>query len=79
MASASPPILVEFIVDFEASEQIEDLGLKWVKAYGQDISIKTEIDADLIDSASPDDLIEHIGLSPEFLIYVNVKDSHNDF
>jgi hypothetical protein len=78
MASTAPPILVEFIVDAEASEQIKDLGLKWVRSYGQNISIKTEIDADLINSVSPDDLIEHIGLSSEFLIYVNIKDSHND-
>ena len=67
------PITVEFIVDQEASEQIKDLGLKWVKPYGRHISIKDEIDETLIKSLSNDELIEFIGIDSEFLIYLNIK------
>lgn len=67
------PITVEFIVDAEASEQIKDLGLKWVKPYGEHISIKDEIDETLIESLSNDKLVEFIGIDSEYLIYLNIK------
>ena len=67
------PITVEFIVDQEASEQIKDLGLKWVKPYGRHISIKDEIDETLIESLSNDELVEFIGIDSEYLIYLNIK------
>lgn len=69
----SAPITVEFIVDSEASEQIADLGLKWVKPYGSHISVKEELDDTLIKSLSNDELIEFIGINSEYLIYVNIK------
>jgi len=69
----SAPITVEFIVDAEASEQITNLGLKWVKPYGKHLSVKEEIDETLIESLSNDDLIEFIGIDSEHLIYLNVK------
>ena len=68
------PITVEFIVDAEASELINDLGLKWVKPYGYDkISVKEEIDETLIESLSSDELIEFIGIDSEYLIHLNIK------
>tara|TARA_R110000824_G_scaffold300_1_gene1494 strand:+ start:397 stop:618 length:222 start_codon:yes stop_codon:yes gene_type:complete len=67
------PVLVEFIVNSEASEQIKDLGLKWVKPYGKHISVKDEIDETLVESLSNDDLIEYIGIDSQFLIYLNIK------
>lgn len=67
------PITVEFIVDAEASEQIKDLGLKWIKPWGKYISVKEEIDETLIESLSNDELIEFIGIDSEFLIYLNIR------
>ena len=68
------PITIEFIVDAEASELIEDLGLKWVKPYGKNkISVKEEIDETLIESLSGDELVEFIGIDSEYLIYLNIK------
>lgn len=68
------PITVEFIVDAEASEQIQDLGIKWFKPYGKDkISVKAEIDETLIESLSNDELTEFIGIDSEYLIYLNIK------
>ena len=71
--SMSAPVTVEFIVDSEASEQIEDLGLKWVKPYGPHISVKEELDETLIESLSNDEMLEFIGIDSEYLIYVNIR------
>jgi hypothetical protein len=67
------PVTVEFIVDAEASEQIKDLGLKWIKPWGKYFSVKEEIDETLVESLSNDELIEFIGIDSAYLIYLNIK------
>ena len=67
------PLTVEFIVNAEAMDLIEDLGLPW-KPYGKLLSITQELDETLIESLTNDELIEFIGIDSEFLVYLNIKE-----
>jgi hypothetical protein len=68
-----PPITVEFILDSEAKDQVEDCGLHW-KPWGKHISVHEELDETLIESLSNDELVEFIGVDSEFLVYLNIKE-----
>lgn len=67
------PLSVEFIVNAEAIDQVEDLGLPW-KPYGKLLSVTQELPEELIESLSNDELIEFIGIDSEFLVYLNVRE-----
>lgn len=67
------PLSVEFIVNAEAMDLIEDIGLPW-KPYGKLLSITQELDETLIESLTNDELIEFIGIDSEFLVYLNIKE-----
>lgn len=69
----NPPITVEFILDSEAKDQVEDCGLHW-KPWGKHISVHEELDETLIESLSNDELVEFIGVDSEFLVYLNIKE-----
>ena len=68
----SDSIPVEFIVNAEAMSQIEDEGFRW-KPYGELISFIQWLDETLIESLTPDELIEFIGIDSEFLVYTNIR------
>lgn len=74
----SETLTVEFIVNAEAMDDIEDIGLPW-KPYGKLLSVTHEFDEVLIESLTPDGLIEFIGIDSEFLVYMNIKEPVTPF
>ena len=74
----SDSLTVEFIVNSEAMDTIEDIGLPW-KPYGKLINVTQEIDETLIESLSNNELVEFIGIDSEFLVYLNIKDNVHPF
>ena len=69
----SESLTVEFIVNAESMDLIEDIGLPW-KPYGKLLSVTQELDETLVESLSNDELIEFIGVDAEFLVYLNIKE-----
>ena len=69
----NPPVTVEFILNSEAKDLVEDCGLHW-KPWGKYISVHEELDETLIESLSNDELVEFIGVDSEFLVYLNIKE-----
>ena len=65
-------IPVEFIVNAESQDQLDDIGLRY-RPYGKLLSFTQWLDEVLVESLKPDDLIEFIGVDAEFLVYMNVK------
>ena len=65
-------IPVEFIVNTEAQSQIDDIGLR-CKPYGKLLSFIQWLDETLVESLTPDDLIEFVGIDAEYLVYMNIR------
>ena len=66
-------INVRFFLDIDAADQIADLGLSSA-LIGDSIEIVRPIPETILESLSPDELIEYVGIDSEFLIHLLPED-----
>lgn len=66
-------IAVEFIVNAEAVDQLDDVGIDYIP-YGPNVGFVKHIDETLFESLTNDELVEFIGIDSEFLVYLNTRD-----
>ena len=66
-------IKVRFFLDIDAKHQIADLGISSA-LIGDSIEIVVPIPETILESLSPDELIEYVGIDSEFLIHLLPED-----
>jgi hypothetical protein len=65
---------VQFIVNDEAKDLLDDLNIDSTPINDDCLSFHLQLDETLVESLTSDELLEFIGLNAESLIYINIID-----
>ena len=63
---------VRFYVDIDAKDQLEDVGISSA-LIGDCLEFIHPVDETLLESLSPDELIEFVGIDSEFLVGLHIE------